>query len=198
MGTNGLSEQQPERPRPRPRGRPTRLTPMLADALVAAVRQTGFIKPAAERCGLPDAVVQEWVRRGTSAHPTRPGTRPYADFAARIARAQGEWQAHLLDVIATAAATKPDTWGAATWLLERFDRETYGRRERIDMSGMISLEEARGMLVAVVDLVQRYVPQARQEAEFANFIATAQEAGAQLALPDGTRTIALHPTGRTP
>src|SRR5262245_8251960 len=88
MATNGSSEEQPERPRPRPRGRPTRLTPMLADALVAAVRQTGFIKPAAARCGLADAVVQEWVRRGTGAHPTRPGTRPYADFAARIALAR--------------------------------------------------------------------------------------------------------------
>src|SRR5262249_14060462 len=153
MTTNGLSEQQPERPRPRPRGRPTRLTPLLADALVAAVRQTGFITPAAERCGLPDAVVHEWVQRGTRTHPTRPGTRHYAELAARIARAQGEWQAHLLDVIATAAVTKPDTWGAAGWLLERFDRETYGRRERIDRSGTITLEEAHGMLVAVVDLV---------------------------------------------
>ena len=153
MTTNGLSEQQPERPRPRPRGRPTRLTPLLADALVAGVRQTGFITPATERCGLPDAVVHEWVQRGTGTHPTRPGTRPYAEFAARIARAQGEWQAHLLDVIATAAVTKPDTWGAAGWLLERFDRETYGRRERIDRSGTITLEEAHGMLVAVVDLV---------------------------------------------
>jgi hypothetical protein len=138
------------------------------------------------------------AQRVTGTHPTRPGTRPYAEFAARIARAQGEWQAHLLDVIATAAVRKPDTWGAATWLLERFDRETYGRRERIDMSGTITLEEAHGMLVAVVDLVQRYVPQVRQEAEIANFIATAQEAGARLALPDGTRTTALPTPGRTP
>src|SRR5262249_12005130 len=45
MTTNGLSEQQPERPRPRPCGPPTRLTPLLADALVAGVRPTGFITP---------------------------------------------------------------------------------------------------------------------------------------------------------
>jgi hypothetical protein len=171
---------------------------MLADALVAAVRQTGFIKPAAERCGLPDAVVQEWVRRGTGAHPTRPGTRLYADFAARVARAQGDWQAHLLDVIATAAAAKPDTWGAATWLLERFDRATYGHRERIDLSGMISLADAEGMLVAIVDLVERYVPPVRRKAEIANFCAVAHEAGARLALPDGTRTTAMPTPGRTP
>ena len=198
MATNGSSEEQPERPRPRPRGRPTRLTPLLADALVAAVRQTGFIKPAAERCGLPDAVVHEWVQRGTGTHPTRPGTRPYAEFAERVARAQGEWQAHLLDVIATAAAAKPDTWGAAAWMLERFDRATYGHRERIDLSRMISLEDAHGMLVAIVDLVERYVPPVRQKAEIANFCAVAQEAGARLALPDGTQTIARPTPGRTP
>jgi len=46
MATNGSSEGQPERPRPRPRGRPTRLTPLHGAALVGAVRQTGFIKPA--------------------------------------------------------------------------------------------------------------------------------------------------------
>jgi hypothetical protein len=171
---------------------------MLADALVAAVRQTGFIKPAAERCGLPDAVVHEWVQRGTGTHPTRPGTRPYAEFAERVARAQGEWQAHLLDVIATAAAAQPNSWAAASWLLERFDRVTYGHRERIDLSGMISLDDAHGMLVAIVDLVERYVPEVRRKAEIANFCAVAQEAGARLALPDGTRTTARPTTGRMP
>jgi hypothetical protein len=111
---------------------------VVADALVAAVRQTGFIKPAAERCGLPDAVVHEWVQRGTGPHPARPGRGPMRNL--RLAsRAQGEWQAHLRDVIARAAAAKPDTWGAAAWMLERFDRATYGHREQIDLSGMISL-----------------------------------------------------------
>ncbi|HXA53268.1 MAG TPA: hypothetical protein VNV37_00180, partial [Solirubrobacteraceae bacterium] len=66
------------------------------------------------------------------------------------------------------------------------------------MSGTITLEEAHGMLVAVVDLVQRYVPRVRQEAEIANFIATARGAGARLALPDGTRTTAMPTHGRTP
>lgn len=119
-------------------------------------------------------------------------------FAADVARAQGEWEARQLAVLDEAASRKPESWGAAAWKLERFDRETYGRRERIDRSGTITLEEAHGMLVAVVDLVQRYVPRVRQESEIANFIATAQEAGARLALPDGTRTTVLPPTGRTP
>jgi hypothetical protein len=41
---------------------------------------------------------------------------------------------------------------------------------------MISLEQAHGMLVAIV-LVERYVPPVRQKAEIANFCAVAQEAG---------------------
>jgi hypothetical protein len=38
------------------------------------------------------------------------------------------------------------------------------------------------------------MPPGRQKAEIANFVATAREAGARLALPDGTRTTALPPT----
>ena len=101
-------------------------------------------------------------------------------------------------MIATVAAAKPDTWGAAAWMLERFDRATYGHREQIDLSGMISLEDAQGMMIAVVSLVERYVPEARREAELADFAASAHEIGARLALPDGTRTTAMPTPDRTP
>jgi hypothetical protein len=56
---------EPEVPRPpllrvvsHPRGRigrPTRLTPRLAKALVKLIAQTGRIEPAARRCGIPRA-----------------------------------------------------------------------------------------------------------------------------------------------
>jgi hypothetical protein len=68
-------------PRRRARiGRPTRLTPRLAKALVKIIAQTGRIEPAARRCGVPHQTVNDWIERGQGRHPTRPATRPFAEF----------------------------------------------------------------------------------------------------------------------
>jgi hypothetical protein len=158
MGTNGVADDVPGSDSMRRIGRPTRLTPTLAAQLVAAVRETGWLRPAALRCGVNEATVREWVQQGNGEHQTRPATRKYAAFAADIARAQGEWEARQLAVLDAAAAKKAEAWGAAAWKLERFDRERYGRRERLDLSGMIALTEVRALLLGVVQLVERYVP----------------------------------------
>jgi transposase-like protein len=163
------------RRRPRPGGRPTRLTPALAAQLVAAVRETGWIRPAALRCGVHEAVVREWVQRGKGEHPTRGTTREYAAFAADIARAQGKWEAHQLAVLDAAAARKPESWGAAAWKLERFDREQYGRHDRVDVAGTLTVVEMRAFFVAVIELIERYVPEQRREAEVKNIIAVVDE-----------------------
>jgi hypothetical protein len=170
-------------------GRPTRLTPALAAQLVEAVRETGWLRPAARVCGVNEATVREWVQRGNGEHPTRPATSKYAAFAANIARAQGEWEARQLAVLDAAAAKKPEAWGAAAWKLERFDREQYGRRDRLDLSGMIALTEVQGLLLGVVELVERYVPPERQEAEIANLAALADQIGTSVnTAPSGTHT----------
>jgi len=163
------------RRRPRPGGRPTRLTPALAAQLVAAVRETGWIGPAAARCGIPENVAREWIQRGKGEHQTRGATREYAAFAGAIARAQGEWEAHELAVLDAAAAKKPECWGAAAWSLERFNREQYGRRDRVDVSGTLTVVEMRAFFVAVMQLMERYVPAERREAEARNLIAVVDE-----------------------
>jgi hypothetical protein len=138
-------------------GRPTRWSPVLGAQLVEAVRETGWIRPAAARCGIPESVAREWIQRGKGEHPTRGATREYVAFAADIARAQGEWEAHQLAVLDEAASKKPESWGAAAWKLERFDREQYGRREQVDMSGSLTLVQLRALTVGIVELIDRYV-----------------------------------------
>ena len=57
----------------------------------------------------------------------------------------------------------------------RFDLAIYGRREQIGLSGMVPLAELRGFMLAVIELIERYVPPQRQEAELANLFALARE-----------------------
>jgi hypothetical protein len=174
-------------PRRRARiGRPPRLTPALQEQLVAAVRRTGWLGPAARACGIPENVVAEWVARGRGTHPTRPATREYAEFAHAIKRAQGEWETAMLARISAAADVRPEHWTAAAWSLERFDPEHYGRRNRVDVGGTITIPEVRGLLIAMIDVLERYIPDpGRREAEFANLLAEARElgGGSVVALP---------------
>jgi hypothetical protein len=65
-------------------GRPTRLTPRLAKALVKLIAQTGRIEPAARRCGIPPSTVTDWIARGQGRHVTRGANRLYAEFAGAV------------------------------------------------------------------------------------------------------------------
>jgi hypothetical protein len=156
-------------------GRPPRLTPVLAKHLVAAVRRMGWLSPAARACGVPENVVAEWVSRGRGTHPTRPATSPYAHFAQAIEKAQADWEASKLALIDAAAQTKVDCWTAAAWQLERHAPERYGRRDRLDVGGSVTVVEVRALLMAVVQLVERYVPPERREAELADLATVAGE-----------------------
>jgi hypothetical protein len=197
MGRNGMDDDvpapetepasdEPEREMrsadiPRARiGRPPRLTPALQEKLVAAVRVVGWINPAARQCGIPEPVVREWIARGRGQH-SRPWTPEYAAFAAAIDAAQADWEAGKLALIDTAARTKVDCWTAAAWALERHTPERYGRRDRIDVSGTVTLVEVRALLIAVVRLVERYVPQERRAAELADLAAVAGELAGEVA-----------------
>jgi hypothetical protein len=174
-----------EVPRRRARmGRPPHLTPALQEKLVAAVRATGWINPAARQCGVSEPVVREWVARGRGQH-VRPATRAYAAFAAAIEKAQGEWETAMLARISAAADVRPEHWTAAAWSLERFDPEHYGRRNRVDVSATITVAEVRGLLLAMIGVLERYVPVERRETELANLLAEARElgGGSVVALP---------------
>jgi hypothetical protein len=171
--------------RPRTRiGRPPHLTTALQEKLVAAVRVTGWINSAARQCGVPEPVVRECGARGRGQH-VRPATRAYAAFAAAIQKAQGEWETAMLARIIAAADLKPEHWTAAAWSLERFDPQHYGRRNRVDVGGTMTLLEMRALLEAVVGLIERYLPEARQEAKLADLCAVAREIAGRQVLPPG-------------
>lgn len=141
---------------------------------MANVAQVGFLSTAARCCGIRPAVCCEWVARGLGRDPDRPPTRLFAEFADAVERARGEFELARLQTI-NEAAGKPAHWRAAAWQLERFAPERYGRRRFVDVSGMVPLVEVRALLVAVVSLVDRYVPEERRESELDNLIAAAEQ-----------------------
>jgi hypothetical protein len=165
-------------------GRPTRLTPRLAKALVKLIAQTGRIEPAARRCGVPHQTVCDWIARGEGRH--REGRRacsPYVEFAAAVQKALGQYECDQLAGIQAAAAAKPENWTARAWQLERWAPDRYGRRDRLDVSGTMTVVEMRAFFVAVIELIERYVPPERREAEVNNIVAVVDELAGGAAQP---------------
>jgi hypothetical protein len=105
--------------------------------------------------------------------PNRPRTALYASFADGVEKARGEFVARRIRRIEQAA--EGGTWTADAWAVERVDPDTWGRRDRLDVSGTMTVAEMRAFFVAVVGLLERYVPPERLEAERANLIAVTDE-----------------------
>jgi hypothetical protein len=158
-------------------GRPTALTPELSAQIVALVRDVGALATAARCAGVPVSVAREWLARGLGHDPNRPRTALYASFADGVERSRGEFVARRIRRIEQAA--EAGTWTADAWAVERIDAETWGRRDRVDVQNHVPLAEVRGLLEAVVMLIERYVPPAKQDAEIADLIAVTQEIAAR-------------------
>jgi hypothetical protein len=154
-------------------GRPTTLTPALSEQIIALVRDVGALATAARCAGVPVSVAREWLARGFGNDPNRPRTALYASFADGVEKARGEFVARRIRRIEQAA--EGGTWTADAWAVERVDPDTWGRRDRLDVSGTMTVVEMRAFFVAVVGLLERYVPPERLEAELANLIAVTDE-----------------------
>jgi hypothetical protein len=118
-------------------------------------------------------------------HPTRAARGLFVDFAAALEKALGRYECDQLAGIQAAAAAKPENWTARAWQLGRWDPSRYGKRTAVDVSGTITVTEVRGLLVAMIGVLERYVPPERRETEFANLLAEARElgGGSVVALP---------------
>ena len=161
----------------RPGGRPPLLTPELGAQIVALVGEVGALATAARCAGVPVRVAREWLARGLGNDPDRPCTPLFADFAHAVERARGEFVARRIRRIERAA--EDGTWTADAWAVERIDPDTWGRRDRVDVQQHVPLAEVRGLLEAVVMLIERYVPPAKQDAEIADLIAVTQQIAAR-------------------
>lgn len=119
MATNTGAENEPSDVR----GRPTKLTPAVADRVVELVRGGNYVEVAAAAVGVARSTVFDWMRRGA-----RGKRGAYRDFSVAIEKAQAEAEMGLLGLIDKAA--DKGVWTAAAWRLERMHPERWGRPTR--------------------------------------------------------------------
>lgn len=93
------------------RGRPPIFGPTICAAIVGHVRKGLAYKHAAEREGITERTLYEWLERGR-----REPDGPHAEFSQDIKDAAAEFAGECVGHIKAAA---PDQWQAAAWLLER-------------------------------------------------------------------------------
>src|SRR5437660_9018297 len=92
-------------------GRPTKLTPQVQAAILAAIEGGNYIQVAARCAGVTDATFYNWLAWGE-----RQGSGPYFEFfvAVKLAEAKAEAAA-----IRHVQAAMPESWQAAMTFLER-------------------------------------------------------------------------------
>jgi len=109
----------PDAPTDRRRvGRPTSLTPAVAETIIDAMCGGNYMETAAALAGISVATLRNWLRAG------RRGESPeLADFAQAIARARAVAEVRDLERIG-----RDPSWQSAAWRLERRHPKRWGRR----------------------------------------------------------------------
>lgn len=90
----------------RGRGRPTKLTPELADPILKGVKLGMPLELAAEACGVSRHTVLEWVRRGEERDEERSADPVFVDFANRYRQARAQFAQFCLQPCIEAIAGK--------------------------------------------------------------------------------------------
>lgn len=118
-------------------GRPTSLTPELADRIVDMVRGGNFRATALRACGLSKNVIRNWELAGEE------GKEPYASFTERLQEAEAESEAKLVAEVRNArpqvvGVSGPDLWQARLALLERRFPNRWSARVRTTVDEELS------------------------------------------------------------
>jgi transposase len=102
-------------------GRPSKLTPELADAIVTRIRDGNFPEVAAQCEGIHRSTYYGWMQRGEAEEEGA-----YRDFFDSVARAEAEFEAGELERVRK-SFDKDGNPAHARWLLERRQRERWGQ-----------------------------------------------------------------------
>ena len=101
-----------------------KLTPELTEKFCVLVRQGVTQECAAWSCGVDDATIWKWKRRGQIEESGK-----YRDFWQAYQKAEGDCEVLALSVINKAA--KDGDWRAMAWRLERLRPDKYGQKINI-------------------------------------------------------------------
>ncbi|MBW3601072.1 MAG: hypothetical protein KY434_00005 [Actinobacteria bacterium] len=114
-------------------GRPTKLTPELAEPVVSTLRAGAYLVTAAAFASIDESTLHEWLARGRGTHGRRRTAR-FAEFAESVARARAEAEVRSVDLVVRAGVEHGDT-ASLRWWLERSFPHRWGGRQRVEHSG---------------------------------------------------------------
>lgn len=121
-------------------GRPTRLTPEVADKLVELIAAGHYNSTAARGLRIGERTLTRWLTRGRQAaeqaadgEEVPESERDYLELHRRIEQATAEAEVRALAAITNAFTSDPRNWTAAAWFLERKDPARWGKRTEVNV-----------------------------------------------------------------
>lgn len=133
-------------------GRLSALTPDLQDRIVELIRLGNYASDASGACGISKATFFNWLARGKDERERQrllPDSKPlttevkFLEFLDAVEKARDEATVRNVSIIQRAG--HDGTWQAAAWWLERTRQDTYGRKERLEVTG----QDGEGIKVTV-------------------------------------------------
>lgn len=110
-----------------------KLTPQLQSRICRLIADGNYVEAACGAVGITKQTYYTWLKVGEDAKSGK-----YHDFLDAIKIAEQEAEAQYVGIINKAA--NDGTWQAAAWWLERRQPDRWGRKERHEHSGGISLQ----------------------------------------------------------
>lgn len=107
-------------------GRPTKLTPAIANTILASLKRGAYLETACNAAGIAYGTMRQWVAKGV-AHKEDNIRSVYRDFADKLARAQANVEMDLAERVAS--QTDAD-WRAGAFILERRFRDRWGKNDQ--------------------------------------------------------------------
>lgn len=115
-------------------GRPTKLTPEVHAAIVAAIEAGNFAETAAALAGVHRDTFFSWMDRG------RRGEAPFSDFSDAVLRARAKAEAVAVQEVRTGFSDPKTGAERAQWYLERAHNDRWGRREKVTVENAVNAE----------------------------------------------------------
>ena len=117
-------------------GRPSKLTPETAAAIVAAVESGDYPEVAAECEGVPARTFYKWMARGETEGDAAED-EPYRQFRQEVTRARAKAESTMVSIVRVDAAKNAES---ARWYLERSAADRWGRRDKLTIETAVNAE----------------------------------------------------------
>jgi transposase-like protein len=122
-------------------GRPTVLSDSLTSAICEWIERGNYLETACKGVGVNRTMLYRWLETANDQSLSDEQRRPFEIFRDRIERAQARAETSAVEALLLTGKTDPRSWGALTWYLERRNRALWGRQDRLEIEGKMSLTD---------------------------------------------------------